>query len=144
MKKILIPALVVFSLFLIWFYTKHPLTTQVKIRGQKFNVEIAVTAKEKEKGLGYRDSLPKMSGMLFPYDHEEQYKFWMKGMRFPIDIIWIRDQTIMDITKNVPVPTGGVLPQYGPAVNVNKILELNAGTVDEFGIQVGDLVLIDN
>lgn len=129
-------------LFLFWYYWKHPLATQLEIRGNIFTVELAVTAKEKERGLGYRDSLAPNSGMLFVYQNRDRYGFWMKGMRFPIDIIWIMDQTIVDISKNVPVPTAGALPTYTPKEPVNKVLEVNAGVSDRLGIQIGDTITI--
>jgi len=144
MKKILLLLLLSLGLFTVWFYIRHPLTTRVEIRGHTFNVDVAVTGKEKELGLGYRDHLDEGSGMIFPYDHKEQYRFWMKGMRFPLDIIWIRDNSIVDISKNVPVAYPGAYPEYMPSVPVNKVLELNAGTADRIGATIGDLVRIIN
>lgn len=129
---------------MLWFYVKNPLTTKVIIQGHEFLVDVAVTNAEKEKGLGYRKSLGENNGMIFPYDHYEQYTFWMKGMNFPIDIIWIRDNSIVDISKNVPVSTNGYLPTYAPSMPVNKILEVNAGISDKYGIKIGDLVTIRN
>lgn len=131
-------------IFTVWFYIKHPLTATVHIRNSTYLVDIAATPQEKELGLGGRDSLPPLHGMLFPYDHAEQFSFWMKGMRFPLDIVWIRDQSIVDISKNVPVSVSGALPVYSPKVPVNKILEINAGEADKYGFQIGDVVVIDN
>jgi uncharacterized protein len=145
MKKVLLFSLVALGLFTIWFYSRHPLTTRVEIRGHTFNVDVAVTDREKVLGLGYRDHMDQDSGMIFPYDHKEQYHYWMKGMRFPLDIIWIRDNSIVDISKNVPVATAGAaMPEYFPSSPVNKVLELNAGVTDRLGIQIGDVVSIRN
>jgi uncharacterized membrane protein (UPF0127 family) len=129
-------------LFVVGYYFKNPLVTQVEIRGTRFTVDLAVTPEEQERGLGYRDSLPDNHGMLFLYQGKDRYGYWMKGMRFPIDIIWIRDQNIIDISKNVPVATGSSLPTYTPKEVVNKVLEVNAGTVDRLGIQIGDVVSV--
>ena len=144
MKKFILPALFILLAFTAIFYARHPLTTTVQIRGHVFAVDVAVTEEEKQKGLGYRDSLPENSGMLFPYGHKERYGYWMKGMRFPIDIIWIEDNLIADISKNVPVAVSGTLPSYAPSKPVNKVLELNAGTADRIGAKIGDLVIIHN
>lgn len=120
--------------------------TTVTIRDETFTVDLAVTAKEKEVGLGLRESLPADRGMLFIYDHKERYPFWMRGMRFPIDIIWIADRTIVDITKNVAVSDKPVeqLPLYHPREPVDKVLEISAGLSDAYAIAIGDTVKIKN
>ncbi len=144
MKKIFILVSLVLCVFTFWFYARHPLVTRVKIRGHKFTVDLAITPKEKERGLGGRDGLAPDRGMLFPYDHTEQYSFWMKDMRFPIDIIWIRDNLIIDISRNVPVESGSQLRVYQPREPANKVLEINAGVSDANDFQIGDLVRILN
>lgn len=142
MKKILIIITMVWGLLLFWHYQNQPLGTRIDVGGRVFTVELAVTPKEQEKGLGYRDSLPVNAGMLFVYQTARQYEFWMKGMRFPIDIIWIRDQTVVDISKNVPVSATRAPSTYSPRESVNKVLEINAGKADELGIQIGDTATI--
>lgn len=142
MKKIVIIALSILAVLLFLYYRAHPLATQVEIRANRFTVELAVTNAEKEKGLGDRTELAADHGMLFVYDHPEQYRFWMKGMRFPIDILWIENKKIVDISANVQVASGSSLPTYAPKLPVSQILELNAGTVDRLGIQLGDTVTI--
>lgn len=113
---------------------------KIKIRGQVLNVELAVNLAEKQKGLGYRNSMPENNGMLFVYDYREKFSFWMKGMRFPLDFVWIDSATVADITTDVPIAKGYNLQVYSPAVPVDKILELNAGTVKRLGISKGDTV----
>jgi uncharacterized membrane protein (UPF0127 family) len=66
----------------------------------------------------------------------------MKGMRIPLDIIWIDDTTIVDVSENVPVATDGAYPSYLPTKPVNKVLEVNAGVVRKLGISIDDIVEI--
>jgi uncharacterized membrane protein (UPF0127 family) len=127
----------------ILFYRDHPLSSTVTIRETKFIVELAVTPDEKTKGLSYRKSLLPQHGMLFPYDHKERYDFWMKGMQFPLDFIWIADTTVVDIAKNVQPPAAANLHVVQPKVPVDKILEINAGEIDKFGITIGDTVMFN-
>jgi len=143
-KLIVITAILAIGIFSLWYYTRHPLQTTVTVRNTTFIVDVAVTAKEKELGLGNRDSLAADHGMLFVYDHKEIFPFWMKNMRFPIDIIWIDDQTIVDISRNVPVSDKPVrdLPIYHPSMPIDKVLELPAGTSDRVGIIIGDKITI--
>ena len=141
-KKLFIVCGILLLIVLILYYMKHPLLTRIQVGQTIFTVELAITDAQKEKGLGYRDSLAPNHGMLFPYDHPEKYSFWMKGMRFPIDILWIRDSKIIDISKNVPIATSSVLPIYSPQEPANQVLEVNAGVSDKDGIKIGDLAII--
>lgn len=61
----------------------------VVIAGQKFNVEVAKNSAEFAKGLAGRPCILPNQGMLFVFNRSGQYPFWMKGMNFPIDIVWI-------------------------------------------------------
>lgn len=126
--------------FSFWFYRNHPFTSTITIANTTFEIELAITPEEKTKGLGSRNSLLPKHGMLFPHDHKERYDFWMKGMKFPLDFIWISDTTVVDITKNVQPPNELDMRVVRANVPVNKILEINAGEVDVFNIQIGDTV----
>lgn len=124
-----------------WYYRTHPLQAKVRIGSAIFSVDVAVTEAQKSKGLGGRESLADHQGMLFPYDHKEQYNFWMKDMRFSIDFIWIDGKTVADVTENVPPPQYGQQPAIvKPRVEVDKVLEVSAGTVSRLGIRPGDSV----
>ncbi len=147
MKKFyILLGIVAIGLFAVWYYGRHPLQTTVTIRGTTYAVDVAVTPKEKEIGLGFRDSLEQDRGMLFVFDTKALHPFWMRNMRFPIDILWIDDRTIVDISKHVPPSDKpvGQLPIYHPAKPVDKVLELAAGQADVHGIAVGDMVIIKN
>ncbi len=120
----------------------HPQTT-AHIRGRTFSLEVAATPSSREIGLSETDSLPVDRGMLFLYDTPDYYQFWMKGMKFPLDILFIRDSTIVTIARNVPPPSDtGDLPLYAPDEPANKVLEINAGLCDKYGIREGDTVEI--
>ena len=140
MKKIIYVFVVSLILFTCYYYVRHPIGERVSINGHTIFVELAVTEADKEKGLGYRNSLAADHGMLFVYNHPERYGFWMKGMRFPLDFIWINGNKVADLTKNVS--TGA--PAFAPFVPADKVLEVNAGVIDRFGINIGDLVNLSN
>lgn len=126
------------------YYSKNPLTAYIEIQGVRFPVEIAATKKEKERGLSNRNNVAPGHGMLFTYDHKEQYRFWMKGMNFPIDIVWIDESTVVDIAENIPVPIGSSAAIYVARVPVNRVLEINAGEVKKFDIRIGDKIRYPN
>lgn len=144
MKRAIFLALIILGIVTFVYYWFHPLNAGVKIRDQVFYVDLAVTPQEKERGLGGRSHLKPGTGMLFVYDHPEQYPFWMKDMRFPLDFIWISGKTVVDLTSNVPPVNSQPLPIYHPRVPVDKVLEVNAGEIQKWGIKVGDNVSFIN
>jgi uncharacterized protein len=110
---------------------------QVEIMGHTFNLEIADDQEKRSRGLGYRDSLCEDCGMLFVFPQPGQYGFWMKGMRFPLDIIWISGDKITYIAKNVTPDFSRTISPKTPA---DKVLEINAGLCEKFGIAEGSSV----
>ncbi len=109
-----------------------------------FDAEIAHTAGERNKGLSSRESLAPQTGMLFVFEAEARYGFWMVGMRFPLDFVWIGTNCeVVDITRNVPNPAPETptseLPIYQPDAPAKYNLEINAGEADGLGIEPGDI-----
>ncbi|EKD90907.1 MAG: hypothetical protein ACD_30C00066G0001 [uncultured bacterium] len=98
----------------------------------------------RQKGLGGRLSLASDSGVLFVFDKPDQYRFWMKGMNFPLDFIWVRDGTVVELLPNVSSPQPGMrdemLPVFGPSVEIDQVLEVNSGFINSNNIKIGDKV----
>ena len=121
----------------------------LEIDGSRFEVEIAATPAERSRGLSGRESLPDSSGMLFVYESARTPSFWMKEMLIPLDFVWIGDDcSVVDLRTDVPPPAPGTstgsLPRYRPGSPVRYVFEINAGKVDELGIEVGDPVSFED
>lgn len=125
---------------LLWTYTA-PEGPRVRIGRAVFSVEVADTEPIRERGLGYRDTLCATCGMLFVFDHPDTYAFWMKGMRFPLDMLWIRDGSIVHIERSVDFHDQRAV--YAPGQPADQVLELNAGACEQKGIREGDMVLFE-
>lgn len=129
------------------FAPQGEVTKTVLINDARIGVEIAETKEKRGKGLGGREKLEYGSGMLFIFEHLDRYPFWMKGLKFPLDFIWIKDETILDITENVqpPLPESSdeSLHIYTSKEAINKVLEVNAGLVNDLNIKVGDKIRIE-
>ncbi len=104
--------------------------------GQKcFELEIADEAGEQAKGLSGRDSLDKDTGMLFKFDRAEEQCFWMRKMRFNLDIIWLNEEkTAVKIIQNVSPDT---YPEQFCVDDTNYVLEFNAGFAGRYGLKPG-------
>jgi len=106
----------------------------------KIKVEVADDPVEMQAGLSGRESLDENHGMLFVFAEPGQPAFWMKDMKFPIDIIWIQNDRVVDLAPNLPVVAAEFLSTYAPKEPANYVLEVNAGFVEEHGVKVGDRV----
>ena len=119
----------------------------VSINDTKIKVDIADTKEKRTKGLGGREKLASDEGMLFVFERQDKYPFWMKGLKFPLDFIWIRDDSVVDIIQNAQIPDEGAsdesLPIYLPREPIDKVLEVNTGVVDILKIKVGDTIKLE-
>jgi len=103
-----------------------------------FQVEMAVTPEEKERGLMFRRELPEGHGMLFDFMVDQPVAFWMKNTYIPLDMFFIRgDGRIMRIAENTEPLSERNIPS-GAAVRA--VLEVIGGTAKKLGIRAGDRV----
>lgn len=120
-----------------------PVTIQSAAGPRQFQVEVARTPAEQERGLMFRTNIPADGGMIFtPYPAEgggpREASFWMKNTPSPLDIIFIRpDGTIARIAENT-IPFSEAPVQSGEPVSA--VLEINGGKAAELGIAPGDKV----
>lgn len=124
-------------------------TPAVKFEDVRFEVEVANSPALRDKGLSGRSFMEERRGMLFIPDGPEIGPFWMRGMRFPLDLIWIgKNCRVVDITAFVPVPRPGTpdheLRRYHSYPPAAYTLEVNAGEAHRFNIRVGDSVDFQN
>jgi uncharacterized membrane protein (UPF0127 family) len=86
----------------------------------------------------YRNKLLQNRGMLFVFEEEKIHTFWMKNMRFPLDIIWIdSDKKIVEIYKDAQ-PCKETCDSIIPKSRAKFVLEVNAGFVEKYKIKAGD------
>lgn len=94
------------------------------------NCELAQTTEEKSQGLLHRDELCNDCGVLFDSDGAGGYH--MVGMEFPIEMVFINDNRIVDIIKANPGDEN-----ITPNKQYTHNLEVNDGFCVENGITVG-------
>lgn len=105
-----------------------------------FNVELADTEKERKAGLMNRNYLPYNGGMLFIFDKEGYYSFWMKDTLIPLDIIWINNNEIVYIQENAEICKQNNCETFTPNEKANYVLEINSGLIKELNLKIGDKV----
>jgi uncharacterized membrane protein (UPF0127 family) len=116
-----------------------PNKVNVTINNVNLQADVALTADEQTKGLSIKDTLQSNEGMLFPSESPRILSFWMKDMKFPIDILWLgADKKVVHIEESLQ-PCSAFLPcpSYTPDVKAQYVLETVAGFSSANGITEG-------
>lgn len=103
-----------------------------------FTVSIANTPERRERGLSGTDSIP-FGGMLFVFPSETVPQFWMKDMRYSLDLVWINDNgRVQSVSRSISPQT---YPQtFSPDAPVRSVLELPADGALKLGITSGTMI----
>lgn len=119
-----------------------PISAQTQIGDQQILLEVARTPRQQQIGLMYRTALAPDRGMLFPLNPPRPASFWMKNVKIPLDMIFLRDGEVKAIAENVPPCISTPCPTYGPGVLVDQVIELAGGRSAQLGLKVGDRIKI--
>lgn len=122
------------------FFSDKPAAGRtLQVGNHKYSLEVAKTEQEHDQGLSGRESLPKDRGMLFVFASEAQQCFWMKGMKFPLDIVWTdAHRKVVFLARNVSPDS---YPRtYCSGIPAAYVIELNSGEVDRAGIHKGQML----
>jgi uncharacterized membrane protein (UPF0127 family) len=109
-----------------------PLTIEAAGKTHKFNVEVARTADEQQKGLMFRTGLPADGGMIFPFEKPRIASFWMKNTLIPLDMIFVRADGSIDRIAENTIPES--LEPVVSGAEVSAVLELAGGTAAKLGL----------
>lgn len=143
MKKIIV---FITFLVLIYFLRKNYIISSTKqsvqINTKTIFVEVADTDAKRNQGLSDRTSLEPDSGMLFLFPKPGLYSFWMYHMNFPLDVVYIYKNKVVDLKENIPAPEKGEEnpPVFASSSSSDKVLEINSGKVKVWNIRIGDSV----
>lgn len=112
--------------------------------GATIRADIAKSPEERAKGLMYRESLEENSGMFFVFEKEGYHAFWMKNVRFPLDILWLdRDLKVIHISANTPPCRTEPCMVYAPQKPAKYVLEVPANFTFKNNITTGDHLFLD-
>ncbi len=116
------------------------------IKNHTFKLTLVKTPKEQQVGLSEKTSLPQDESMLFPFGNADYYNFWMKNMKFPIDIIYINKNHIVTIIDSAQPPKSAEesLPIYKSDEPADSVLEINAGLSKKYEFKKNDEVKVEN
>jgi uncharacterized membrane protein (UPF0127 family) len=147
-----------FGLYL-WIFPKEPrsptkpITTPVELemvyKGQKIDIERAVSRDQLATGLMHRKSLPANAGMLLVVGEQDNPVYvWAKNVKFPIDIAFISLNTASNTNKVIstaslePCLENSACKKISVPDNTYYILETNKGLNKRMGLTVGSVVTL--
>jgi uncharacterized membrane protein (UPF0127 family) len=101
---------------------------------------VATTTEAQERGLGGRESIGSDESMLFVFGTADAYSFWMKDMKFPIDIFWVDEFKHIVFIKENALPES--FPEsFTPNSPAKYVLETQSGFAKKNDVKIGDSVL---
>lgn len=112
----------------------------IRVGNKKIHVEVALSQRQHERGLMFRESLPVDEGMIFIFDISRTLQFWMKNTYIDLDIGYFdQDRKLIDIfqmkASSVMTQSPDVYPSSQPA---QYALEMNKGWFAKNKIKKGD------
>jgi uncharacterized membrane protein (UPF0127 family) len=118
------------------------LHAKVTVNGFEVMADVAVTDEQHTKGLDIKNNLTENQGMLFVFEQPYRYGFWMNGMKFPIDIIWLDSNgTVTHIEHSLkpcpPANSNLVCPTYFPEKDSLYVLETVPGFSMKHNVTLG-------
>lgn len=122
-----------------WGYSSLPIIEIGLKDGSVITAEVATSKQDRGRGLMYREGLGEDEGMLFVFEKEDKYPFWMKNVDFPIDIIWINEKGRV-VDAQTALPCTMHCRNYVPGHPAMYVLEVPAGFAGEHGLKIGSAV----
>lgn len=115
--------------------------TPIRIENIEMQASVANDTETRTKGLSGTPYLPEGVVKLFVFEESQEWGFWMKDMKYPIDIIWV-DATgkIVHIEESISPATYPM--SFVPHKPARYVVETVAGFVEQNKIEVGDTVII--
>jgi len=113
--------------------------------GKELFLSVAATDAKRTRGLGGRESMRENEGMLFVFPKRDFHGIWMKGVRFPLDILWLTEGqegvfTVVDTKENAAPETYPKV--FLPQKKAAYVVELNGGVARKNGIAIGSVLTV--
>jgi len=133
--------LLVLKAYSVWYWP----TAMVRVGDHSMRMIVSDTFAHNIKGLSGRKNLGEFDGMVFYFGERSQHTMVMRDMLFPLDIVWVDRGVVVDMAQHLAPESGrpeAELTPYFARLPSTMVLELPAGKVSDYGIKIGDEVVI--
>ena len=143
MKKIILFLCFLFSGILIYLTANYFFiykTQKISINWNTFTLYIADNNFKIKKWLSIFKNIKKNQGMIFIFPDTNYYGFWMKNMKFDIDLLWInKNWKIVWYINNFKKETYPKI--FFPAKKIKYVIELNNQAIEKYNIKTWNLIV---
>ena len=112
----------------------------LSINDKTVNIEVAENESQWYTGLSNRESICSDCGMYFMFPYKDKLDFVMRDMKFPLDIIFIDGDKIINIAENLAPEGNNPTKIYSSVGAADGVLEVNGGFSNQYGIKAGDII----
>lgn len=140
---VLLAIIAVTVIFLNFHNRKWPEVT-IHLREKNLKMLVADTYAHEFEGWGKKTDMNGYDGMIFVFSYRAPHAMVMRAVQFPLDIVWVDGDTIVDMAPNVQPQPGlseSQLTQYQPRVPDTTVLEFRAGLIEQLGLKIGDTIV---
>ena len=129
----------IFAVFFFGISKKEKIV--LHFQNYSFRVEVAQNSWQRARGLMFKKQMKENEGMLFVFSKPGLYNFWMKNVKFPLDLIWIdSEKKIVDLKLEQEPCLGDICPAIKPRAKAQYVLELKGGMATKAGMSLGSLL----
>ena len=122
--------------------TTRKLTIKNKVT---ISVDVADTNQKRAQGYSNHPEIDYNQGLLFIFDKADKYPFWMKEMLFDLDFIFINENQVVYLLRNIKAPrnNNGRIEYAISQEPFDRVLEVKAGFIDRYKISLQDSVALE-
>lgn len=106
------------------------MSIRISIGYKRLKADVADTTSSRARGLSGREKMDKNECMLFIFPYKAKHALWMRGMKFPIDVLWLdAERKIISMKEDLPPATIFEFKTYSPNKQAKYVIELPAGFI---------------
>ena len=103
--------------------------------GGVLSAEVMDTPAKRAAGMQFRNGFPPHTVMLFVHPTPGNFRYHMKNVTHPLDLLWLNSQRVVELQ------TGAFGPgSFGGHVKATHVLEAPSGFVSANNLKIGDRI----
>lgn len=99
-------------------------TVELRLGQISYEIELAITPQQRQRGLMHRQHLSPRQGMLLVYPQTGDHRIWMKNMRIPLRVYWIDENFVVVSVQRLQPCSETPCPVYSVPGDTRYVLEL--------------------